>query len=117
MNSIDSYLNEKLGITSNIFYHVTLSSNVPSILKNGILPSINKEMGDKKAVYMFKSRVELEDALMNWLGEKFPEDKSLSILKINGDGLKVEYDPNVGFEILTPEVVHPSRIIGVEKAD
>jgi len=117
MNSIDSFLNEKLGIGSPVFYHVTLSRNVPSIMKNGILPSINKEMGDKKAVYMFKNRDELEDALMNWLGDKFPEDATLSILKIDGTGLNVEHDPNVGFEVLTKDIIPPSKIIDVEKVD
>ena len=105
------------GIDMPIFYHVTLSRNVPSILKNGILPSINKEMSDKKAVYMFKDRDELEDTLMNWLDDKFPENAPLSILKINGTGLNIEHDPNVGFEVLTQNIIPPSKIIDVEKVD
>ena len=74
-------------------------------------------MGDKKAVYMFKSMIELEDALMNWLDDKFPEDALLSILKIDGTGLDIESNPNVGFEVFTQNVVPPTKIIDVTKVN
>ena len=44
-----------------IGYHATLSKNVPSILRDGLVPSIPLDMQtDTKAVYLFVSIEELE---------------------------------------------------------
>lgn len=54
-------------------YHVTLASNIPSIMRDGIIPAIGENSlacGESEArVYAFINREELVSALLNWLGE------------------------------------------------
>ena len=72
-------------------YHVTPSSNVDSIRKNGLQPRIGERSlsaGEKTpAVFLFANQDDLEQALLNWLGEIF-EDEYLVILEIQ---LPLEY--------------------------
>ena len=73
------------------YYHVTLLSNVKSILKYGLLPKIGERSIEAKenkvAVYLFSSLLDMEDALMNWLGDWYSdyygEDVPLALLEIN----------------------------------
>jgi hypothetical protein len=66
-------------------YHVTAKKNLPSIKSQGILPSALTpvDIGDKPAVFLFKDKIEMEDAVGNWLGDKFDEDEPLVCLTIN----------------------------------
>lgn len=72
-------------------YHVTPSFNVDSIQKDGLQPRIGERSlsaGEKTpAVFLFANKDDLEQALMNWLGEIF-EDEELVILEIQ---LPLEY--------------------------
>ena len=72
-------------------YHVTPSSNVDSIRKNGLQPRIGERSlaaGEKSpAVFLFANKDDLEQALLSWLGEIF-EDEDLVILEIQ---LPLEY--------------------------
>ena len=67
-------------------YHVTPTKNVEAIQKEGLIPKIgerSRSVGEKqKGVYLFKSANDVDDALAGWLGEEFPEDEPLSILKV-----------------------------------
>ena len=66
-------------------YHVTPSFNVDSIQKDGLQPRIGERSlsaGEKTpAVFLFANKDDLEQALLNWLGEMF-EDEELVILEI-----------------------------------
>lgn len=72
-------------------YHVTPSFNVDSIQKDGLQPRIGERSlsaGEKTpAVFLFANKDDLEQALLNWLGEMF-EDEELVILEIQ---LPLEY--------------------------
>lgn len=73
------------------YYHVTLLSNLESILKDGLLPKVGERSmqarESKPAVYLFPSIEDMEDALMNWLGDLFidfyGENTPLAVLEVN----------------------------------
>ena len=68
------------------YYHVTKIDNLSSILEQGLILQIgerSKEIGETiKRIYLFHSFDDMENALMNWLGECFDEEDELVILKI-----------------------------------
>lgn len=80
-------LSEATNMDNNVdvYYHVTPYSNVPNILKQGLLIGIGRlsqSAGEiKNRIYMFKDKTDVEDALMNWLGDEFPDER-LAVLKI-----------------------------------
>lgn len=68
----------------NTFYHVSPSTNTQSILSKGLIPMIggrSEQLETEKAIYMFRSIDDVDDAMMNWLGEEF-EDESIDLFKI-----------------------------------
>lgn len=92
-----------------IGYHATLSKNVSSILRDGLVPSIPLDMQtDTKAVYLFVSIEELENAMRNWLGERFGEEDDLTILEVDITGLKTV--EGADFEHVVPQKIEASRI-------
>lgn len=72
-------------------YHVSLKSNLKSIMENGLIPQIGErsiEIGEKeKAVYLFPTIHDMECALGQWLGDwyndEYGEDIPLMSLEIN----------------------------------
>ena len=65
------------------YYHVTPTRNVKSILKDGLRPSVGKsseKMKEKPSTFLFKSKEDAHDAVMNWLGDE--HDEPLSMLKV-----------------------------------
>lgn len=94
-------------------FHVTRKKNVPSIRKKGIIPKVPVDMADQKAVYLFIDKKSLEDAVMNWLGDRFDEEEELVILTINPDGLNI-HPSDASYEVMTFEVIPPQAIINVE---
>ena len=68
------------------YYHVTPTVNIPRILEQGLLPQTGDRAllmnEDEDAIYMFPSREDVDNALMNWLGDEFEEDEPLSLLEI-----------------------------------
>lgn len=98
-----------------IFYHVTPLSNLDSILRTGLQPQIGERSqyaGETTpAVYLFASKKDLEQAMLNWAGDEF-EDEEIVYLEIQ---LPLEYEnylrPN-GFET-TCEIAIPPQYIQV----
>jgi hypothetical protein len=67
------------------YYHVTPKENLSSIMQNGLIPHVGertKELNESKAVFLFPTEEDMEDALQNWLGDCFDEDIELVCLKI-----------------------------------
>ena len=60
---------------SETYFHVTEKKNLKSILSKGLVPQIgtlSQKLGeDRKAIYLFATELEMENALANWLGEEF----------------------------------------------
>ena len=72
------------------YYHVTRKKNLTSILNNGLYPKIGdlSKLCDEteNKIYLFPSIDDMENALMNWLGENlielYGEDEPCCSLKI-----------------------------------
>ena len=96
-------------------FHVTLSSALPAILEEGLLPRVGpraEQLGEAvPAVYCFGDRLAVEDGLMGWMAESFEEEEIL-ILEIDAEGLAIEKNPeDFEFRILT--CVAPTRITSI----
>lgn len=93
-------------------FHVALSSALPAILEEGLLPLIGpraEQLGEvAPAVYCFGDREAVEDGLMGWMAESFEEEEIL-ILEIDAEGLVIEKNPE-DFEFRILACIAPSRI-------
>ena len=101
-------------------YHVTLESNLKSILSLGLIPSIgerSENLGEtEKAVYFFNSLQECDNALWNWLGEEFEDiEEDLVIIEVNIDEKWIELDENgeVFYEMKVTENVKVDQIVRI----
>ena len=95
-------------VENKIYYHVTKTENVDSILNNGLLPSIgNRSVKIEKEpmTFLFGSVEDAEDAMMNWLGDEMG-DSPCSLLKINTNAKLTKN----GFEYFTKGVIPPENI-------
>ena len=111
-------------VNRHLVYHVTSKHNLTQIQKQGLIPKVPEdygENGDEIGIYCFPSRNDVENALMNWLGERIEDwedetgksyDEVLLILDISG--LSFTEDPDVGYEIIVKEPITPDRILKVE---
>lgn len=79
-------VHEGMGNLDRTFYHVTLAENLPLIMEKGLVPSVgerSKKMSEREAVFLFASRGDAEDAVMNWLGDEFDDDDDdLALLEV-----------------------------------
>lgn len=95
-----------------MYYHVTAKTSLPSILKLGLEPRIGERslrLGEtEKAVYCFRDKASVEDALMGWMADVFDEDEELVILELDFDAGKVA--ESAGFELAILETIPPSAI-------
>lgn len=97
-------------------FHVTLSSALPAILEEGLLPRIGpraEQLGEVvPAVYCFGNREAVEDGLMGWMADAFVhdgKDEDIVILEIDAEDVAIEKNPDdFEFRILT--CIAPSRI-------
>lgn len=78
-----------LSITEDVmktYYHVTTEKASRKILVNGLSPrkgSRSRDFGEEDpAIFLFTSIEEAEDAVMNWLGDKYNESTPLVLLEI-----------------------------------
>ena len=76
----------KTGTSRRVYYHVTLTKNLPSIQQTGLEPrlgSLSVLAGENRpTIFLFPNQSTVEDALMNWLGEYLPENEPLSLLAV-----------------------------------
>lgn len=67
-------------------FHVTPASNVDSIMANGLVPAIGPRAASLSepcpAVYMFRERDLVMDAVCGWLGDEFPPEVPLCCLEV-----------------------------------
>ena len=103
----------KLAIFSKL-YHVTPVSNVPTILDRGLEPHTPEDFKDEKAVYLFKNKVSAEEAVLNWLGDRFEEDEVMSLLSVDEQKLKElgiqVYPSTAEYEVLVKTTIPPGAI-------
>jgi hypothetical protein len=113
-----------LPTTTRLAYHVTERQNVPSILKQGLLPKTPTDMDDEEGVYLFPTYEDLQTALYNWMGERMEEIEEETgrtykevLLVIDIQGLSFTSD--VEFELRSASTIPAHRILGelVESPD
>lgn len=94
-------------------YHVTPRRNLLAILSEGLVPSIgprSSEIGETTPlVFLFRDDVSMTDAVMNWLGDQFPDDEDLVALVVDVSGMQVRDDPD-SFEITVDTHITAERI-------
>ena len=98
-----------------ILWHVTAKKHLPSIKAHGIKPSALTpvDIGDKPAIFLFKDKNEMEDALQNWMLDKFDEKEPLVCLTINPQGLEI-IPSSVEWEVLSIQTIPWTNVIRVE---
>jgi hypothetical protein len=94
-------------------YHITPKKNLKRIASSGITPLVPTDEKDERAVYLFKDKVEAEDALMNWLGDRFDEDEPLVMLTIKTGGLNI-VPGSAGFEVMSYNTIPWRNVVKVE---
>ena len=99
---------------SESYYHIARSENVPLIMKDGLLPSKPDDMQDVEGVYLFKSAMDAEDALMNWLGDRFGEEEKLTLLRVDPRGVGEVDNSAAGYEVVSTSKIDP-QFVSVEQ--
>lgn len=94
-----------------MYYHVTPADNLDSIMRFGLCPRIGNRASaygeDAPKVYLFGHRKDVDNALMNWLGDEFDDDIALAVLQVECDSVvrgDVAYE-YVCFETIAPECI------------
>ena len=99
---------------STAFYHVTLTRNVPKILREGLHPRRgprSRRLGEShKAVYLFKSREDAADGLSNWLGAELPEDEPVALIMVNLPADTQILDTTADYEIVVADSILPANL-------
>ena len=99
-----------------VVYHVTRKRNLPTIKKYGILPS-DKFVGMTDfgaVVFLFNKKEDMEDAMMNWMGDRFSDDEELVLLTINPKNIDL-FPSDAGFEVITDQIIPWKNIVKIEK--
>lgn len=101
------------------FYHVATERGIEDIKKNGLIPRTGERSTDfgeeRDAIYLFGSYTDVENALMNWLGDElYPENEYVYVLKIELPADEYEIDREA-FEYRVYEPIPPKYITNIEK--
>jgi len=99
----------------NIVYHISRKSDLPNILKNGLIAKKPVDMNDKKGIYLFPSKDDVENALVNWLGDRL-ENIPIVLLTIDTNGLNI-HKGDVEYEMISYNRIPPKNIIKYEDYD
>lgn len=74
------------GNSGSLYYHVTETKNVSSIMKHGLIPKTGRRgihaTTNDPVIYLFNTITEAEEGVMNWLGDILDENDTLSLLEI-----------------------------------
>jgi hypothetical protein len=87
-------------------WHITPASNLPSIMKSGLVPAIgprSKSINEKKkAIYAFPDGLSLTDAMTNWLDDALGE-QHLVVLELIVSENKIYKHPG-RWEVQMPDI-------------
>lgn len=107
-------LEEAVQLTGRVksYYHATEERNLSGIMSRGLIPSMgtrSEKLGDS-GIFLFKEMVDLEDALMNWLGDEIDEDSRVAILRVKvPDSRKIRQSP-ASYEVIYTDIIPPNMI-------
>ncbi len=97
------------------YFHVTTRRRLQSILRHGLKVSKPSDMEDVAGVYMFEDKSTMEDALMNWLLDRFNEDDELVAIQVNPEFVTELNDVDTaGFEVISRTDIPKEGIVGYE---
>ena len=95
-------------------FHVTTFEAYGSIREQGLLPRIgprSTELGEENPqIYFFRSREDVEQGLMQWLGDEFNEDEVLLVLEVDLSAIDVVATEGQ-FELTVSQPIGPDRIL------
>ena len=102
-------------LTTKLYYHVTPTVNVQSILQHGLVPGSGKRsqvIGEQgKFIFLFGDIVSAEDAVANWLGDEFNEDELLTLLQVSiPENFPIKHDKAVAYEFFTDKKIPAENI-------
>jgi len=100
--------NKKLSLSVK-YWHVTKKENLPLIKKNGLIAKKPLDYQDESGVYLFKNKIDAEEAVMNWLGDRFEEDDELVMLPVDKDAVR-ETVSGTDYEIISRQNIPPTAI-------
>lgn len=96
-----------------MLYHLTPARNLPSIMRDGLVPQIGaraKLIGEPTpGIYLFNSVEEAEDAMMNWFGDQFDEEIPIALLAVTVPEGATEI-AGAGYERILTSPVLPTEI-------
>ena len=91
--------------------HVTAREFLPSILSEGLRPSIgalSQAIESVPAVYLFPSWQDMEDA--SWLFEDWPHASKPALLAVGVEGLPLRVEKDAAFEVVCAQTIGAERI-------
>lgn len=98
-----------------VLYHVAKKRNLRSIERNGLRVMVPRDMeGEEAGVYLFRSRKDAEEALMNWLGDRFDEDEELVLIKVDDRYVDEVSSDAAGYEVISKKDIPKEGIVGYE---
>jgi hypothetical protein len=84
---------------------------LPKIKQLGLVPARPSDTDDETAVYLFETRSAAEEAVLNWLGDRFAEEEELVLLIIDPTDLEV-VSSTAAYEVLVYDTIPFSSIVG-----
>mgnify|MGYP003403202480 CR=1 FL=1 len=99
---------------NSFYYHITKKKNITKIKNGGLKIRKPKDMEDEVGIYLFKSRESAEEALMNWLGERFDEEEELVILTISPKFVTDISITDAEFEVISKKNIPIEAIVNIE---
>ena len=101
-----------------LVYHVTDAQSLDSIAEYGLIPLLGvraKRLGElAPAVYLFKTREQAEDAIVNWLGDE-PEGSGIGLVEIDASRIPGTLEAKSGqFELVSYEAIPACAVLDTE---
>jgi len=97
-------------------FHVTDKNGLAGIAQHGFRPAIgprSQRLGEKReAIYFFRKREFVDDAVCGWMGDVFPPSSKLYCLEVElPDHIPFLSDPNFGeIEAIVEAEIPPSSV-------
>jgi hypothetical protein len=95
-------------------YHVTPKKNLKSIVQGGLRVRTPRDMEDEPGVYLFKDLSDAEDAVTNWMGDRFDEDEELVVIKVDDRFVEKVSSNAAGFEVVSTKDIPQEGIVSYE---
>lgn len=106
-----------------IFYHVTPFSRLSKIKTEGLslrseTRGVYSDSLEEKRIYLFDSKETAEDAMVNWLCDKFSTVRYFALLQVElPDHVKVYSDPEIGGSYFVRDAIPGEFITFISKID